>query len=82
MIIRIWSGKVRTQDADAYLEYQLLRRTEGDVTEYIFITRWESYDAIRAFAGDDFEKAKYYPEDEKFLLEMTPKVLHYEELPL
>ena len=82
MIVRIWTGKVRTQDADAYLEYQLLRRTKGDVTEYIFTTRWESYDAIRAFAGDDFEKAKYYPEDEKFLLEMTPKVLHYEELPL
>ena len=32
-------------------------------------TFWESLDAIRAFAGEDVEKAKYYPEDTGFLLE-------------
>ena len=35
-------------------------------------------DAIRAFAGDDLERAKYYPEDAGFLLEYEPRVVHYE----
>lgn len=34
--------------------------------------------AIRAFAGEDAEKARYYPEDTDFLLELEPTVTHYE----
>jgi hypothetical protein len=41
---------------------------------------WDSLDAIRAFAGPDVERAKYYPEDEAFLLELEPTVMHYEVL--
>ena len=33
---------------------------------------------IKAFAGDDIELAKYYPEDKDFLIEFEPKVVHYE----
>ena len=39
---------------------------------------WEGLEAIKAFAGDDAEKAKYYPEDDGFLLEFEPSVVHYE----
>lgn len=56
----------------------VLRRTEGDVTHFLLITFWESVEAIKAFAGEDYEKAKYYPEDEAFLLEKEPNVTHYE----
>ena len=35
-------------------------------------------DSIRAFAGEDAETAKYYPEDKDFLLEFESKVVHYE----
>jgi heme-degrading monooxygenase HmoA len=48
--------------------------------EFTLISHWESWDAIKAFAGADYEKAVYYPQDEKFLLEMLPKVEHYEIL--
>jgi hypothetical protein len=37
-------------------------------------------DAIKRFAGSEIERAKYYPEDEKFLLELEPTVTHYEVL--
>ena len=57
---------------------QVLQRTIGEHTHFLLITLWESYDAIRAFAGDDIEKARYYPEDEDFLLELEPTVSHYE----
>lgn len=50
----------------------------GDLAEYTLLTLWESRDAIRAFAGDDIEKAKYYPEDERYFVEMPVKVRHYE----
>ena len=57
----------------------LRRMAEGRV-EFTLMTMWDSWEAIRAFAGPDYEKAVYYPEDKKFLLEMDPKVKHYEVL--
>lgn len=56
----------------------VLRRTEGDVTHFLLMTLWDSLDHIRAFAGDDVERARYYPEDEAFLLELEPTVTHYD----
>ena len=41
-------------------------------------TIWENLDAVRRFAGDAVERAKYYPEDARFLLEFEPEVVHYE----
>ena len=58
----------------------VLRRVRDGIAEFLLISLWDSYDAIRAFAGPDFEKAVYYPEDEKFLLELEPNVSHYEVL--
>lgn len=56
----------------------VLRRDEPDSTEFIFISLWESIDAIRAFAGADVERARYYPEDRAFLRSLEPTVRHYE----
>jgi heme-degrading monooxygenase HmoA len=56
----------------------LLRRDEGDVTHFTTLTFWESIDAIKAFAGDDYERARYYPEDDDFLLEREPTVVHHQ----
>ncbi len=55
----------------------ILERQEGDVTHFITLTFWENIDAIRAFAGDEVEAAKYYEEDKDFLLEFEPTVQHY-----
>jgi heme-degrading monooxygenase HmoA len=58
----------------------VLRRVEGEVAHFLLLTLWESWDAIRAFAGDEPERARYYPEDEGFLLELEPTVTHYDVL--
>jgi heme-degrading monooxygenase HmoA len=50
----------------------------SDTAEYTLLTLWDSIDAIRAFAGDDISRAKYYPEDARFFVEMPEKVRHYE----
>src|SRR6266705_4425572 len=58
----------------------VLRRTEGDRTHFLLITFWESFDAIRRFAGPNPERAVYYPKDKEFLLEFEPTVTHYDVL--
>ena len=96
MIARIWQGKTRIEDYDAYTEFlkrvaipdyqkttglrslTFLRRIVGNEGHFTLITFWENLDVIKNFAGEDFEKAKYYPEDNEFLLEFEETVQHYE----
>ena len=58
----------------------VLRRVDDGKSEFTLISLWDSWDAIKAFAGPDPEKAVFYPEDDKFLLERGPRVMHYEVL--
>lgn len=58
----------------------VFRRQEGDVAHFLLTSLWDSIASIRAFAGDDIERARYYPEDTGFLLELEAKVTHYEVL--
>lgn len=55
----------------------VLRRIEDDTAHFTLITHWESMDAIRQFAGNDPEKAVYYPEDTDYLLELEEFVTHH-----
>jgi heme-degrading monooxygenase HmoA len=56
----------------------LLRRALGGRTEFVTFTLWASLDAVKGFAGEDFERAVYYPEDDRFLIEREPTVAHFE----
>ena len=66
------------QSVPGNISAYVLERQEGEITHFITLTFWESLEAIRGFAGDDLEQAKYYPEDKDFLLEFEPRVVHYE----
>jgi heme-degrading monooxygenase HmoA len=66
------------QSVKGNLGVYILHRIEGDEAHFMTLTFWENTEAIKAFAGEDLEKAKYYPEDKDFLLEFEPKVTHYE----
>ena len=55
----------------------MLRRDKGELTEFVTFSLWDSVDAVKAFAGEDYEVAVYYPEDERFLVERDDTVLHY-----
>lgn len=54
------------------------RRIVGDRAEFVTLSLWDSEMAIKAFAGDDIERAVYYPEDDQFLVERGPHVEHFE----
>ncbi len=56
----------------------MLRRQTGEECEFVLVSLWDSMDDIRAFAGDDVERAVFYPEDDRFLVERDLQVRHYE----
>lgn len=58
----------------------LLSKRDKQTTHFYTLTFWEGWQSIQQFAGDEFEKARYYPEDKKFLIEMEPLVEHFEVL--
>ena len=58
----------------------VLRSISNGRAEFLTVSYWESYDAVRKFAGDEIDKPVYYPEDKEYLLEFEPKVVHYEVL--
>ena len=96
MIARIWHGKTKVEDYEAYAEFLkeraipdykstkgfikliFLRNIAEGEGHFTLITFWDSFEVIKNFAGEDYEKAKYYPEDKNFLLEFEEKVTHYE----
>lgn len=76
---------VRSTGADDYgrtpgnLGFQLLLRDLPDgTTEMEALSWWESTDAIISFAGDDYKRARYYPEDDRYLLAKPEFVSHFE----
>ena len=57
----------------------MLRRRRGDGnTEFTMVTCWDGMEAITAFAGQDAERAVFYPRDDRFLIDRDLTVRHYE----
>lgn len=64
---------------EGFQQAYILRRTlEDDGVELTVVTMWESFDAIRAFAGDNIERAVVAPEAQAVLRSFDPTVTHYE----
>ena len=93
-IWRGWVRTEQTADYIAYIgltgitEYratpgnlgaQLLTRDLGDGrTEVLTLSWWASVESIRGFAGADIEVAKFYPQDDEYLIDREITVSHYE----
>jgi heme-degrading monooxygenase HmoA len=59
--------------------FQMLFRDLGDGrTQVTTLSWWTDLDAIRGFAGEDIATARYYPEDDRYLLERPAQVEHHE----
>ena len=72
------TGVADYQATDGNLSDEILRRRESDVCHFWTVTKWDSFESIKKFAGEDYEKAKYYDEDKRYLLEFEPRVIHCE----
>jgi uncharacterized damage-inducible protein DinB len=72
------SGIKEYQKTKGNLDAQIWQKDENEITHIWTVTRWKDFESIKAFAGGDYQKAKYYPKDEKYLLEFEPNVEHYQ----
>ncbi|WP_457741304.1 antibiotic biosynthesis monooxygenase [Thermococcus sp.] len=62
---------------DGLLKFYFTRKDDGNVAHFLLVTIWDSLESIKKFAGENPEIAKYYPEDDEFLLEKERYVQHY-----
>jgi heme-degrading monooxygenase HmoA len=61
-----------------YLGADLLRREDGEEIAFVTITRFESLEAVRAFAGEDYAQAVVEPEARALLSRFDERSEHYE----
>ncbi|MEL6535775.1 MAG: antibiotic biosynthesis monooxygenase [Bacteroidota bacterium] len=66
------------RSTQGFVKLSFLRRLEGELGYFTLITYWESLEVIKGFAGEDYEKAKIYPEAADMLLEYEERVFHHE----
>ena len=97
VILRKWTGRIRTAEQDEYVAYiagtgledyaktpgnlgfeMLLRELGNGETEVTTLSWWASMDSIRGFAGPTPELARYYPEDDRFLVHRPLHVEHHQ----
>jgi heme-degrading monooxygenase HmoA len=56
----------------------LISRPDGDRTEFLTISFWDNREAIVAFAGEDIDRAVFYPEDDRYLVDRETTVTHFD----
>src|SRR5919106_2193051 len=55
----------------------VLRRAEDGEVAFVTLTRFDSIDAVRAFAGDDYETPVVEPQALALLSRAEPRALHF-----
>jgi heme-degrading monooxygenase HmoA len=55
-----------------------LRRRNPDRADFLLLSLWQSEAAIRAFASEAPLRARFYPEDDRFLTRRDEEVRHFE----
>jgi len=70
--------RIASKDISGYRGIQLFRRPSGDEVEFITIMWFDSWDAVKQFAGEDYERAYVPPEARKVLSRFDDRSQHYE----
>jgi len=69
---------IQDRRISGYKGIQLLRRTVGDEIEFVTIMWFDSIDAVRDFAGEDYEVAVVPPKARALLSRFDVRSQHYE----
>jgi heme-degrading monooxygenase HmoA len=54
-----------------------VRDLDTERTEIFTLSWWKDKESIVAFAGEDIARARYYPEDDRYLVTRPNTVQHY-----
>ena len=71
-------GTKEYRETPGNLSIRVWQSRENEICHFWTVTEWKDIESIKAFAGEDYEKAKYYPFDHGMLLEFEEHVHHYE----
>ncbi len=55
-----------------------VRDLDDERSEIVTLSWWTGSEALQAFAGHDFQRARYFPDDDRYLLSRPEQVLHYD----
>ena len=72
------SSAFRRDTSGVFEGIQLLRRNVGDEIEFVTIMRFDSLDAVREFAGEDYEVAVVPDKARAVLAHFDARSQHYE----
>ena len=67
-----------TAQFPAISAHTYLRKEGVDHGDVITLSFWDSYESIARFSGDPIDRARYYPEDPRFLLDFPEHVEHFD----
>jgi hypothetical protein len=73
----IFTG-IESRQIVGYRGIQLFRRNLGKEVEFVTVMWFDSIDAVRAFAGEDYEVAVVPPEARALLSRFDARSQHYE----
>ena len=73
----IFTG-IQSRQIAGYKGIHLFRRNVGDEVEFVTVMWFDSLDAVRTFAGEDYEVAVVPPKAKKLLSRFDPRSQHYE----
>ena len=54
------------------------RDLDAERSEIVTLSWWTDLEAIKAFAGPDVDRARYYADDDRYLLTRPETVRHYD----
>ena len=81
--VEAYAAYIRTTGIAAYASTPgnqgayLLYRVDGERAEVLTVSFWETLAAVRGFAGDDIERAVFYPEDDAYLVDRDLVAHHW-----
>lgn len=71
-------GLLATMSGEGYLGYDLLRRKSGDEVAFVTQIHFADYDAVEAFAGENYEDAHVPAAARELLSRWEDEAVHYE----
>jgi heme-degrading monooxygenase HmoA len=63
------TGVKEYRETPGNLGAYILHRRDGDRTEFLTLSFWESLDSVRFFAGEQVDQAVFYPDDGRYLVD-------------
>ena len=74
---QIFAG-IRSRNLPGFKGIDLLRRDQGEAVEFVTVMWFEALDDVRAFAGEDLERAVVPPPARALLARFDERSAHYE----